>query len=222
MTASELMHDPDYLVAHFTVPDVVRFVPELRLRQADAVIELWEQVRGLLQSETMPPPFWAFAWAGGQALARYVLDNPGLVRGRRVLDFAAGSGLVGVAAAHAGAASVRCVDSGPLAPAAIRANAALNGVLVDADCLDLLGQTELDVDVVLAGDVFYERGFAARVTPWLRALATSGVDVLAGDPDRSYPPAEGFAAVARYLVPVSTDLEGRSERNATVWRALSA
>lgn len=207
-------------VARFTVPDGVRFVPELQLRQADGVIELWDRVRTALQSETIAPPFWAFAWAGGQALARYVLDNPALVRGRRVLDFACGSGLVGIAAARAGAATVRCVDIDRFALEAVRANAALNDVNVEAACVDLLGETEIDADVVLAGDVFYERALSDRVLPWLHALAARGVEVLAGDPDRNYPPADGFARVAQYVVPVSTDLEGRSERSATVWRAL--
>ncbi|AKT39265.1 class I SAM-dependent methyltransferase [Chondromyces crocatus] len=202
-------------------------VPELRLHLATEVTPLWYaterelQQLGLgmlssgtegepLSSGTIPPPYWAFAWAGGQALARHVLDHPQLVAGRRVLDFAAGSGLVALAAAKAGAAFVTAADIDPFAGVAIAMNAALNGETI-ATQLDDLTTSEADVgwEVILAGDVCYDREMAARVIPWLRACARRGVTVLFGDPGRSYCPDAGVVELGRHAVPTSLDLEGR-------------
>jgi len=179
--------------------------PELRLHLAEQAIPLWEHTEAAAGTE-QPPPFWAFAWAGGQALARYVLDNPGLVAGRRVLDLAAGGGIVAVAAARCGAASVRAVEVDPLAIAAIAVNAEANGVGVHAERADVL-DGPADADVVLAGDVFYSREMATRMLAFLSRAAQAGSAVLVGDPGRTYLPRERFVEVARFDVPVPRDLE---------------
>lgn len=199
-------------------------VPEIRLHLATEITPLWQATERWLAERGVPPPFWAFSWAGGQALARFVLDRPALVRGRRVLDFASGSGLVAIAAAKAGAADVLAADIDPFAVEAIALNARENGVAVCATAADLLASEPrlLERDVVLAGDVCYEAPFAARALTWLRALAASGAEVLLGDPGRAYAPREGVEALARYVVPTPLDLESRPEVSATVWRVKAA
>jgi predicted nicotinamide N-methyase len=193
----------------------VPFVPELVLHQAQDVVALWEQTEA--GGTQQPPPFWAFAWAGGQALARYVLDDPGLVAGRSVLDLATGSGLVAVAAARAGADPVTANDIDPLSLAAAAANADANGVslqLVEADLLD----SEDTYGVILAGDVFYSRAMAARVLPFLRRAASRGTLVLVGDPGRAYLPVDAMIRRATYDVPVVEDLESVPVRRTSVWQ----
>lgn len=192
-------------------------VPEIALHLADEAYDLWRRTEEELAEIGLPPPFWAFAWAGGQGLARHVLDNPEIVRGRSVLDFAAGSGLVGIAAAMAGASAVLCADIDPFCAPAIALNAALNGVQVDVTAVDLTG-TDGGWDVVLAGDVFYDRGFAARLVPWFEALAARGCTVLVGDPGRSYLPRERLAACSVHEVPVTRILEDAEVKRTTVWR----
>ena len=192
-------------------------VPEIRLHLADEAHDLWRKTEEELEEIGLPPPFWAFAWAGGQGLARHILDNPGLVAGRRILDFASGSGLVGIAAAKAGAASVLAADIDPFCAAALRLNAQENGVALDftaADCVDSDGGW----DAVVAGDVFYEKPFAERLIPWFERLAARGADVLIGDPGRSYLPKERLAALAVYEVPVTRALEDTEVKRTTVWR----
>ncbi|MGB8650597.1 MAG: 50S ribosomal protein L11 methyltransferase [Mycobacteriales bacterium] len=176
----------------------VPFVPEVLLHQADDMHALWQAVG------TADPPYWAFPWLGGQALARYVLDT-GVVAGRRVLDLATGSGLVGIAAMKAGATGVLAVDIDPLAGEAVLANAEANDVELDWRCGDLLSGRVADVDVVLAGDVLYEREMAARVLGWLRTFEGT---VLLGDPGRDYLPREGLVEVASYDIPTTRELEG--------------
>lgn len=154
-------------------------------------------------------PYWAFPWPGGQALARHLLDRPELVRGRRVLDFASGSGLVAIAAARAGAASVVAVDRDPSARAAIPLNAALNGVEVEVHVGDLMGDPLAGFELVLAGDIFYAQKLAEEGLRWFRALAASGVKVLAGDPGRLYTPRSGTADLGYYDVPSSMEIESR-------------
>lgn len=193
-------------------------LPELRLRLATEITPLWEASEMWLRARGVPPPFWAFPWAGGQALARYVLDHPRLVEGKRVLDFATGSGMVGIAAAKAGAARVIAADIDPFAQAAARLNAALNEASMDVLCADLVGSALLGFDVVLAGDILYEQPTAGRVAAWLRELASMGVTVLLGDPGRAYLEQQGLDALAQYRVPTSIDLEGRDSRIAGVWR----
>lgn len=196
-------------------------VPEVCLHLADAVTPLWQATEATLAAAQVPPPYWAFAWPGGQALARHVLDHREVVAGRRVLDFAAGSGLAAIAAARAGAAAVAAAEIDPIAPAAIALNAAANGVVLATIAEDMVGR-DRGWEVVLAGDVCYERPMAERVTAWLRALARRGALVLLGDPGRAYLPRDGLEAVARYVVPTTLDLEDRTERDTTVWRLLPA
>lgn len=196
-------------------------VPEIRVHLASAVTPLWRATETTLAAREVPPPYWAFAWPGGQALARYVLDDSGAVRGRSVLDFAAGSGLVAIAAALAGASAPTAVDIDPIAVAAIALNATANGVIINIMHGDPIGRPSM-WDVVLAGDVCYEQPMAGRVTDWLRRLAAAGTDVLLGDPGRSYRPADGLVELARYRVPTSLDLETRTECETVVWRLLPA
>jgi predicted nicotinamide N-methyase len=204
----------DFVRAHTRLAPVP-FVPELVLHQADQVITLWQHTEG--SGPDQPPPFWAFAWAGGQALARHVLDHPELVAGRTVLDLATGSGLVAVAAARAGAGTVTANDIDPLSLAAARANAAANAVELrplEGDLLD----TDDRYGVVLAGDVFYSRAMAGRVLPYLRRAARRGSLVLVGDPGRAYLPTDGMIERASYDVPVVEDLESVPVRHTTVWQ----
>ena len=183
-------------------------VPELRLHLADDVTDAWEDLERELATGQLPPPFWAFAWVGGQALARYLLDTPDEVAGLRVLDLATGSGLVALAARKAGAREVTAVDVDPVAGAAVAANAAANGLAVTFTCADLTAGPPPDVDVLLAGDVCYDREMTDRVLPWLRAAAARGTRVLLGDPGRHYLPQSGLSPVAALDVPTTRDLEG--------------
>jgi predicted nicotinamide N-methyase len=197
----------------------VPHAPEIRLHVADEATALWQRTEDELQEIGLPPPFWAFAWAGGQALARYVLDHPDVARSARVLDFASGSGLVAIAAARTGARHVLASDLDPFAMAAIRLNAEANGVaaVIDPISDDLLG-TDPPVDLVLAADVFYERDLAAAVTAWLVGLQARGVTVLIGDPGRTYLPRERLDCLATYAVPVSRSLEDAEIKRSHVWR----
>ncbi|WP_217712131.1 methyltransferase [Kitasatospora sp. NA04385] len=208
--------DTEFVRAH-TSPEPVPFVPEVRLRMADDAIALWETTERARGREGLPPPFWAFPWAGGVAVARYVLDHPELVAGRRVLDLAAGSGLVAVAAALSGAAAVRAAEIDAYAVASIGVNAELNGVAVAAELADVLDGDGGPDEVVLAGDVFYERSMAARFLPFLERAAARGATVVVGDPGRAYLPRGRFTALAEYTVPVAADLEDAAEKATTVW-----
>jgi predicted nicotinamide N-methyase len=194
-------------------------VPELRLHLADEAHELWHRTEEELDAIGLPPPFWAFAWAGGQALARHVLDRPQTVRGLNVLDFASGSGLVGIAAALAGAARVEAADIDPFCAAAIALNAAQNDVHLAFREADPVGADE-GWDVVLAGDVFYDRAMTARVEPWLRALARRGAVVLVGDPGRAYLPRHGLERLSTHEVAVTRALEDAEVKRSAVWRLL--
>ncbi|MFJ8039602.1 class I SAM-dependent methyltransferase [Kitasatospora sp. NPDC096147] len=196
----------------------VPFVPEVRLHQAASAIALWEHTEEAKGQADLPPPFWGFAWAGGQAVARYVLDHPEAVAGRRVLDLAAGSGLVAVAAALSGAAEVTAAEIDAYAVAAIELNAAANGVGLEAVLADLLGGDGGPAEVVLAGDVFYERAMAERVLPFLTRAQARGALVLVGDPGRAYLPRDVFTEVAVYQVPTAADLEDSRVKTTTVWR----
>ncbi|MGW0226872.1 class I SAM-dependent methyltransferase [Actinopolymorpha singaporensis] len=193
-------------------------VPEVSLHLAEDAIGLWQETERAFGLSDSPPPFWAFAWAGGQALARYILDNPAEVSGARVIDLASGSGLVAIAAARAGAAAVTANDLDPLSLAAIGCNAAANAVHVTGHLGDLLAEPTVDADVVLAGDIFYERATAARMLPFLRRAWAGGARVLVGDPGRTYLPPDGFVAVASYRMPVPVTLEDAEAKQTTVWR----
>jgi predicted nicotinamide N-methyase len=192
-------------------------VPEIRLHLATEITPIWQASEDALARANVPPPFWAFPWAGGQALARYVLDNPAVVAGLRVLDFGAGSGLVAIAAAGAGAAHVVAAEIDDFAAAAIALNAALNDAAVTVETADLIGTAVGGWDVVLVGDMCYEQPLATRLTAWLRGLAKAGVTVLLGDPGRSYVPTSGLVAQARYTVATSRELEDRESREGVVW-----
>ncbi|KLK94233.1 50S ribosomal protein L11 methyltransferase [Microvirga vignae] len=195
----------------------VPHTPELSLYVADEATELWHRTEEELGEIGLPPPFWAFAWAGGQALARYILDHPETVRGRRILDFASGSGLVAIAAMRAGAAEVIACDIDSFAIAAIQLNAEANSVTVTPVQTDLIGQDQ-GWDTVLAGDICYERDLAERVTDWLFALSRKGATVLIGDPGRSYLPKERLERLEVYEVPVTRTLEDAEIKKTSVWR----
>ena len=213
------MTDPVAFIRENTAIATASLVPEIRLHLATEVVPLWQATEATLEKAGLPPPYWAFAWPGGQAVARHVLDNPRLVAGRRVLDLAAGCGVAAVAAAMLGArASASEIDR--FALAAIGLNAALNGVEVASIDRDVLDDPPGDWDTVLAGDLCYERPMADRVASWIKAQARAGVTVLMGDPGRAYKPADGLAEVARYVVPTSRDLEDRETRETIVWRVL--
>ncbi|MFB7145647.1 class I SAM-dependent methyltransferase [Agrobacterium deltaense] len=209
--------DPERFILDNTAIMHPPHVPELRLHLATEAHELWLKTEEELEAIGLPPPFWAFAWAGGQGLARYVLDHPDSVSGRRVLDFASGSGLVAIAAAKAGADTVLAADIDPWTETAIRLNAALNGVDVAFNGLDLVGKA-IEADVLLAGDVFYDRAFADLLVPWFLELTEKGVIILVGDPGRAYLPKERLRAEATYQVPVTRALEDSEVKKTTVWR----
>ncbi|NJC71726.1 methyltransferase [Planosporangium thailandense] len=191
-------------------------VPEVLLHLADEPIDLWERTEQARGHE-LPPPFWAFAWAGGQALARHLLDHPDLVRDRVVFDLAAGSGLVAIAAARAGASHVTAVEIDPLAGSAITVNATANGVDVAVVLGDVLDGDAGGAEVVLAGDVFYSRPMTERVLPFLQRARATGARVLVGDPGRAYLPRGLFTAVATYDIPVTQALESAESKLTTVW-----
>ena len=207
---------PSFIRRHTRLTPVP-LVPEISLYMADDATELWQHTETDLEAVGLPPPFWAFAWAGGQALARYLLDRPDLLRGARVLDFASGSGLVAIAAAMAGAGATTANDIDAFALAAMALNADANGVTVEACCGDLLGRDD-GWDVVLAADIFYERDTAAAVTGWLQKLAACGTTVLVGDPGRSYFEHLLFKSVASYDVPVMRSLEDADIKSSKVWQ----
>jgi predicted nicotinamide N-methyase len=192
------------------------YVPEVRLHLADDAVSLWQLTEEQLGELGLPPPFWAFAWAGGQALARYLLDHPEIVRGKSVLDAASGSGLVGIAAILAGAASALAADIDRFAGDAARLNAALNDVTLETTDADLIGQN-VDHDVILVGDLFYDRDLAPRVVAWLRAQQARGKRVLIGDPGRTYLPRDQLIQLAQYDIPVTRALEDAELKRAAVW-----
>jgi len=200
---------PDFVIAN-TEPGHAPLVPEITLRLADEPFALWERANTL--------PYWAFAWAGGQALARYVLDHRAVVAGRQVLDLASGCGLVAIAAALAGATAVTATDVDPLAVRAIEVNAQANGTQVTAARTDVLDTDGGDAELILAGDVCYDRAMADRVLPFLARAAARGIQVLVGDPGRAHFPTTGFHALATYSVPVTGVLEAHDTTPTTVWQ----
>ncbi|MEU8085177.1 50S ribosomal protein L11 methyltransferase [Micromonospora sp. NPDC049101] len=193
------------------------FVPEVRLHLAEDAIVWWARMEAAV-GHPLPAPYWASAWAGGQALARHLLDHPELAAGRRVLDLASGSGLVAIAAALAGAAEVVANDIDPYAVAAVTLNARANRVVVDVFGDDLLDDTNSEADLVVAGDVFYDRVMADRMLPFLQRAAARGADVLVGDPDRGHLPADRLAVLADYPVPTTEPSVDSSLRRVRVLR----
>jgi predicted nicotinamide N-methyase len=193
-------------------------VHEVKLHLAHEALPIWQRTEDELGEIGLPPPFWAFAWAGGQALARYILDNPETVHDKRIIDIASGSGLVGIAAMMAGAASVLAADIDAFSVAAIAVNVELNQVRVDITTDNLLAGPIADVDVILVGDLFYEKAVATQCLNWLEQAQAKGIDVLIGDPGRSYLPKDRLIKVAEYSVPVSRDLEDAEIKHTAVWR----
>ena len=194
-------------------------VPELKLYLADDAVSLWRLTEEQLGELGLPPPFWAFAWAGGQALARYVLDHPQIVHGKRVLDVASGSGLVAVAAMKAGAASALAADIDRFAGCAARLNAELNAVPIETSDADPVG-APTDADVILVGDLFYDRELSPRVLEWLTELEGAGKSVLVGDPGRTYLPRAKLNPIAAYDIPVTRALEDAEVKRTAVWTLL--
>jgi predicted nicotinamide N-methyase len=195
-------------------------VPEIKLHLAHEALPIWQKTEDELGEIGLPPPFWAFAWAGGQALARYILDTPSAVSGKRVVEIASGSGMVGIAAMKAGAKSVLATDIDLFSVAAIEVNAVLNDVLLAVTSQDLLTGAAADADLILVGDLFYEKGVAERCLAWLEQAQPRGIDVLIGDPGRSYLPKDRLVKVTEYSVPVSRDLEDAAIKQTAVWKLL--
>lgn len=206
----------DFIRDH-TVIGTPSLVPEITMHLATEVTPLWQMTEERLQEQGLPPPFWAFAWPGGQGMARYILENPSVVKGKRVLDFAAGGGIASIAAKKAGAKTVLAAEIDPLALAVLPMNAALSHVTlstvsdVDFKC------RYPDVDMIIAGDVCYQQDMAATMMRWLVLNREQGVEVYLADPGRAYVPREGLIECARYIVPTSRDLEDQDTRHVTVW-----
>ena len=213
-----LSEDATRFIQAQTVLASPSILPELTLYLATEVTPLWQATEDRLQQEGLPPPFWAFAWPGGQGVARYLLDHPALVAGKRVVDFAAGSGLGAIAAMKAGASSAWAVDIDPLALEAVRLNAAYNQVRVEAVAGLDVTRVPSAVDVILAGDVCYAKDMSATILGWLHLCVAAGLTVLLADPGRAYAPEQGLRELARYEVPTSRDLEDRDSRTVTVWQ----
>ena len=207
------------MIREFTRVQAAPFVPEFRLYLADKLTPLW-QATEWQAAGPQPPPFWAFAWPGSQALARFLVDTPALVKGKRVLDFGAGGGLAAIAAASQGASHVLAIDLDPVATVAQRMNAALNGVTFDSATADVIGG-QVSQEVLLVGDVCYEREASERIIPWLRDLATRGTGVLLADPGRTYAPSDGLELLAVYDVPTLRELESVDQKRTRLWRLLS-
>jgi predicted nicotinamide N-methyase len=199
-----------------TAPLPVPHCPSITLYLAHEAVALWQLTEAELEAQGLPLPFWAFAWAGGQGLAHYVLDNPDVMAGKNVLDLASGSGLVGIAAKMAGAARVMCADIDPFCAQAIALNAALNHVELEVTVADLIGQ-DVIFDVILVGDLFYERDIAEPLFAWLQGLHQGGTHILIGDPGRTYLPKTGLIALADYQIAVSRALEDAEVKRTRVW-----
>jgi predicted nicotinamide N-methyase len=213
--------DPTTFIRSNTAIGRPPLVPEIRLHLATEVTPIWQATEESLARFGTPPPFWAFAWAGGQALARYIIDHPETVAGKDVLDVASGSGMVAIAAAKAGAARVTAADIDPYAAEAIALNAALNDVTIGIETRDLLDRGPAGWAVVTAGDVCYEEPMASRMLALLRRIAARGRLALLGDPGRAYLPREGLIELARYTVPVSRELEDREAKEGVVFEVLA-
>ena len=197
----------------------VPHAPEISLHLADEITDIWKKTEDDLEKIGLPPPFWAFAWAGGQGLARYILDHPGLVRDKTILDFASGSGLVAIAAAKGGASRVEANEIDDFALAAIALNAEDNNASVMLRGGDLVGSDD-KWDVVLAGDIAYERDMTARVFAWLHQLARRGATVLIGDPGRAFLPKQGLEDLAEYRVPTTREIEDTEIKRTKVFKLL--
>jgi predicted nicotinamide N-methyase len=209
--------DPQRFILDNTAIATPPHVSEIRLHLADEAHDLWLKTEEELEEIGLPPPFWAFAWAGGQGLARYILDNPHKVAGKRVVDFATGSGLVAIATKIAGAKSVLAADIDPWAQTAVKLNSRLNDIEINFTGDNIIGAA-VDADLLLAGDVFYDKSFADRLIPWFETLVRAGITIIVGDPGRAYCPRNRMQALATYQVPVTRALEDAEVKNTTVWQ----
>ncbi|MFY9287277.1 MAG: 50S ribosomal protein L11 methyltransferase [Alphaproteobacteria bacterium] len=200
-----------------TVVSTASLVPEIKLQLATEVTPLWQMTEERLKQNGLPPPYWAFAWPGGQGMSRYILDNPEIVRDKRVLDFAAGCGIAAIAAMKVGAKSAVIAEIDPMAFAATDINAAHNQVRVDAiDNLDMTKPPK-NIDLIIAGDVCYQQAMSAKLMRWLWVCTAKGIRVLIADPGRAYVPHEGLEKRSEYAVPTSRDLEDRDSRDVIIW-----
>ena len=213
-----MSHGQKSFIRRWTRVAVPPLVPEVRLHLADSIMPLWQALARETSDPELPPPYWAFAWAGGQAVARYVLDHPEEVRGCRVFDLATGSGLCAIAALHAGAVEAFGADIDPVAAHAVALNASLNDVHVGYTGRDPLDDDPPEADVILAGDIGYEWNLATRGVAWLRRAADRGARVLIGDPERHHLPPDGLVVAATYEVPTTMDLEQTLSKHTTVLR----
>lgn len=203
-------------VAANTTLSRASLVPEISLYLATEITPIWQASEDWLRKKNVAPPFWAFAWPGGQALARHILDHPEIVAGKRVLDFAAGCAIAAIAAARAGAASVEAAEIDPFAVAALHRNAAANGVSIVADTRDVVGDA-CRWDFIICGDICYEAPMTAHILPWLRAMARVA-EVWVADPGRAYLPRAQLSPIASYIVPTSLELEDRTQREVVLYR----
>ena len=210
--------EPAEFVQRNTAITAPPLVPEMRLHLATEVTPIWHATEQSLVRNALPPPYWAFAWAGGQALARYLLDHPETVAGREVLDIGSGSGIVAIAAAKAGASRVVAAEIDPFAAAAIALNAPLNDVTIAIETRDLLDRAAAGWGVALAGDICYEEPMSSRALALLRRIAARGRLALLGDPGRAYLPRDGLSELARYQVPTSRELEAKDISEGVVWQ----
>lgn len=214
--------DPEAFIRANLALERPAMVPEFKLWLATEYVPIWQATEAWMEQQNIDPPYWAFCWPGGQAIARYLLDNPGMVRGKRVIDFAAGSGVSSMAASYAGAKSVTANDIDLLSLVAARLNAEANGLAFEVSADDWLAGADRapEADVVIAGDVCYEREMSVRALAWLRSHANAGRLVLLGDPGRNYFSAQGLEELARYEIPTSLQLENRGMRETVVWKVL--
>jgi predicted nicotinamide N-methyase len=213
--ALQVMHA---FIVENTLPQYPPLVPELNLYLVCEINPLWRATEALLAKQNIPPPFWCFAWPGGQALARYILDNPDTVRGKRVFDFASGSGLVALACKKAGAAHVTANDVDPIAITAIGMNAKLNNLDIEVLHDNRMGKPLPDYDVILAGDFCYEWPMAGYAVEWLRSEVAAGREVLFADPGRPHAPRTGIEEIARYTVPTTTEVEDSTSKSTGLFR----
>jgi predicted nicotinamide N-methyase len=212
-----VIEDPEAFIRANTVLMPTPHAPEIRLHVADEITPIWRMTEERLGELGLAPPFWAFAWAGGQAIARYLLDHPREARGKAVLDFASGSGLCAIAAMKAGASRALACDIDPLCRAAIAMNAEANGVMISSTIIDLLDRPPPAVELILAGDICYEKPVAERALAWLQAAHAAGARVLIGDPGRTYFPKQGLIRLADYKVPTTRELEDFEIKRTGVW-----
>ena len=211
------MTPKDFILAH-TVAVSPPACPEMRLHLATEITPMWQATETYLDRHNVPPPYWAFPWVGGQALARHILDNPELVRGKAILDFASGSGLVAIAAMMAGAEKVLATDIDGVALAAIKLNAEINGVEVIASDEDVLDRDDCPWDLIVAGDVCYEKPMGEKVFAWLRRCSAGGATALMADPGRAYLPKTGLMRLAQMTIACSLELEDKTSRDVGIYQ----